>query len=211
VALIIGVVFGALVIPPILNLLNAAFGFVGAAGAGPDALNAPQAALISSITQGVLGGSLDWGLLERGALIGVAVVIVDEVLKKMSSGKYSLPPLAVGMGMYLPMEVDLLIPLGAFLGWTYNKWAARQANPAFAERLGVLMATGLIVGESLMGVVYAAIVAGAQGAGSADSANVLARFGENPYGVATGILLFAAAIGSLYTWVRTRAAEPLPA
>ncbi len=211
VALVIGVVFGALIIPPILNLLNGAFGFVGAPGAGENALNAPQAALISSITQGVLGGSLDWGLLEKGALIGVAVVIVDEILKRTSGGKYSLPPLAVGMGMYLPMEVDLLIPLGAFLGWTYNKWAARQANPAFAERLGVLMATGLIVGESLMGVAYAALVAGAEKAGSEDSANVLARFGENPYAVACGIILFAASIASLYGWTRKKAQEPLAA
>jgi len=75
-------------------------------------------------------------------MIGIVVVIVDEVLRKVSNKKYSLPPLAVGMGMYLPMEVDLLVPLGAFLGWSYNKWAATASNPPFAERLGTLMATG---------------------------------------------------------------------
>ena len=59
------------------------------------------------------------------------------------------------MGIYLPMAPTLLIPLGAVLGWFYNRWAARSQSPEFAERMGVLMATGLIVGESLMGVVYA--------------------------------------------------------
>src|SRR5687768_10222739 len=147
VALIIGVIFGALVIPPILTILNDAFGFQGAPGAGPNALAAPQAALISAIAQGVPGGSLDWGLIGLGAAIGVAVIVVDEVLRK--AGKRSLPPLAVGMGIYLPMSLTLLIPVGAAIGHFYNKWAMRTASPDFAERLGVLMATGLIVGESL--------------------------------------------------------------
>ena len=209
VALIIGVVFGALVIPPILDLLNSAFGFVGAPGAGKDALDAPQAALISSITQGVLGGSLDWSLIRWGALIGVGVVAVDEILKRSSGGKYSLPPLAVGMGIYLPMEVDLLIPVGALLGWSYNRWARGSANPAFAERLGTLMATGLIVGESLMGVAYAGIVAAAEKAGSADSAGVLALVKDNPLAMPIAMVVFALAIGGLYAWTRSRAGVPL--
>jgi putative OPT family oligopeptide transporter len=154
--LIIGVIFGSLVIPPILTILNDAFGFQGAPGAGPNALAAPQAALISAIAQGVLGGSLDWNLIGLGGAIGVAVIIIDEILRK--TGKRSLPPLAVGMGIYLPMALTLLIPIGAAIGSAYNRWAERAPNPAFAERLGVLMATGLIVGESLFGVAFAAIV-----------------------------------------------------
>ena len=211
VALVIGVVFGALIIPPILNLLNTAFGFVGAPGAGKNALDAPQAALISSITQGVLGGSLDWSLIAVGVAIGAVIVFVDEVLKKVSNKKYHLPPLAVGMGMYLPMEVDLFIPLGALLGWLYQRATEKSANAAFAERLGTLMATGLIVGESLMGVLYAALVAGASGAGKEDSAGVIALFTDVP-GWATPLAmgLFAVGIGSLYTWTRGRASVPLP-
>ncbi len=78
VALVLGVVFGAVVIPPILDLLNTAFGFQGAPGATANSLAAPQAALISAIAQGVLGGNLDWGLIGFGAGIGVVVVIIDE-------------------------------------------------------------------------------------------------------------------------------------
>ena len=210
VALLLGVLFGALVIPPILDLLNTAFTFEGAPGAREGALSAPQAQIISTIAQGVLGGSLDWGLIGTGAGIGVVVIIIDEVLRRTTKN-YSLPALAVGMGMYLPMELTLLIPIGALIGWLYNRWAERSANPAFAQRLGVLMATGLIVGESLMGVVFAGLVAGAEKAGSKNSAEVLALFGDNPFATPLGLALFTGAILGLYAWTRARAASaPAP-
>lgn len=211
VALVLGVVFGALVIPPILDLMNTAFTFQGAPGAKATALPAPQAAIISTIAQGVLGGSLDWGLIREGAIIGVVAVAVDEALKRFSNKRLHLPPLAIGMGIYLPLEADLLIPVGAVLGWFYNRWAMQSKSPAFAERMGVLMATGLIVGESLMGVVYAAAVAGAEKAGSPDSAAVLALV--EPYGAVmlVSLVVFAAAIGALYFWTKGRASDaPAP-
>ncbi|MES2147477.1 MAG: oligopeptide transporter, OPT family [Pseudomonadota bacterium] len=211
VALVLGVVFGALVIPPILDLLNTAFTFEGAPGAKATALAAPQAAIISTIAQGVLGGNLDWSLIRLGAYIGVAGVVVDEALKRTSGKRLHLPPLAIGMGIYLPLEADLLIPFGAALGWFYNRWAISAKNPAFAERMGVLMATGLIVGESLMGVVYAGAVAGAEKAGSADSANVLALI--EPYSAVmfVSLLVFATAVGALYLWTKSRASDaPAP-
>ena len=198
-------VFGALVIPPILDLLNTAFTFQGAPNAKPSALAAPQAAIISTIAQGVLGGSLDWGLIGEGAIIGVVAVIVDEALKGTSSRRLHLPPLAIGMGIYLPLEADLLIPVGAVLGWFYNRWAVSARSPAFAERMGVLMATGLIVGESLMGVVYAFAVAGAEKAGSKDSANVLAVVEPYSSVIVVSMVVFAVAIGGLYLWTKGRA------
>ena len=84
------------------------------------------------------------------------MVIVDELLKTSRSA-VRLPPLAVGMGIYLPMALTLLIPVGALLGHFYDKWAARRSNAEFAQRMGVLLATGLIVGESLFGVVFAGV------------------------------------------------------
>jgi len=204
VALIIGVLFGSVVIPPILTILNDAFGFQGAPGAGENALAAPQAALISAIAQGVLGGKLDWNLIGIGALIGVGAIVVDEALRATKRG--SLPPLAMGMGMYLPMSLTLLIPIGAFLGWTYDKWADRRAtHPEFAKRLGVLMATGLIVGESLFGVVFAGIV------GATDNDSPLALVTDFAWAMPLGLLVFAASIGLLYGKTRSEAAKPLPA
>ena len=211
VALVLGVVFGALVIPPILDLMNTAFTFQGAPNAKAAALAAPQAAIISTIAQGVLGGSLDWGLIGEGAIIGVVAVIVDEVLKATSNRRLYLPPLAIGMGIYLPLEADLLLPVGAVLGWFYNRWALQSRSPEFAERMGVLMATGLIVGESLMGVVYAFAVAAAEKAGSADSANVFALVQPYSAVIPVSVVVFAVAIAGLYFWTKSRASDaPAP-
>ena len=200
-SLVFGVIFGALVIPPILNLLNATFGFQGAPGAGADALAAPQAALISALAQGVLGDTLAWDLIGIGVLIGAAIILLDELLRR--GKRMSLPPLAVGMGIYLPFAVTGLIILGTVIGYFYNRWAARQGNPGFAERLGVLTATGMIVGDSLFNVAFAGIVA------AADDPAALAVFEEGAWQMPLGVAAFAAAIAALYAWTRRRAAEPL--
>jgi putative OPT family oligopeptide transporter len=197
VALVLGVVFGALVIPPVLDLLNNTLGFQGAPGADENSLAAPQAALISAIAQGILGGNLDWGLIGWGAAIGAAVIVVDEALRYTKRG--SLPPLAVGMGIYLPMALTLLIPVGALLGRIYDNWAKRTSNPEFAERMGVLLATGLIVGESLFGVVFAMLV------GTTGKDTPLALVEENPWAMPLSIALFAAAVAGLYLWTKSRA------
>src|SRR5207247_6297863 len=94
-ALVIGVVAGAFVIPPVLDLVNRAYGFVGAPGAElrPHPLPAPQAGLISSLAQGVIAADIDWSLIRIGALIGVGIIVVNELLVRTT--KYmSLPALA---------------------------------------------------------------------------------------------------------------------
>jgi putative OPT family oligopeptide transporter len=201
VALVIGVIFGSLVIGPVLDVLNTSFGFQGMAGAGPNALAAPQAALISSLATGVLGGDIRWDLIGYGAVIGVVVIVIDEALKRTAN--YRLPPLAVGMGIYLPMALTMLVPVGAFIGWRYERWAERAGNPEFAKRMGILAATGLIVGESLFGVAFAGIVA------ASGSDAPLAVVGEQFETVARwiGPILFTAVIAWLYTRTKRRAAE----
>ena len=156
VALLIGVVFGSIVVPPVLNLLGSTLGFAGAPGAGPNALAAPQAALISALAKGVLGGNLNWAMIGYGALTGVVVIAVDELLGK--AGKLRLPPLGVGLGVYLPMAVTLPVTIGAVVGYVFDRWADRARDPELAKRMGVLTATGMIVGESLWGVGFAGIV-----------------------------------------------------
>ncbi|MCT1557850.1 oligopeptide transporter, OPT family [Helcobacillus massiliensis] len=200
VALIIGVIFGSIIIPPVLQLMHTAFGFAGDPNAGPDALAAPQASLISSLVKGVLGGDLNWGLIGIGALIGAVVIVIDEALRAASKGKkraLALPPLAVGMGMYLPMELTLIIPIGALIGLVYNRWASTSKRPEVMKRLGILLATGLIVGESLFGVVFAGVVA------ASGEAEPLAIVGESFQSVAMilGVLAFAGIIAVLYRWV----------
>lgn len=203
VALIIGVAFGSIVIPPVLQLMQTAFGFAGAPGAGEDALAAPQAGLISSLAEGVFGGDLDWALIGVGALIGVVVIAIDETLGRTST-RFRLPPLAVGMGMYLPMAVTLIIPIGAFIGRWYNRWAERTGeNVERKKRLGVLLATGLIVGESLWNVVFAGIVA------ATGRDDVLAIVGDNWETGAQilGVIAFALVTTWLYKWTQKESSK----
>ncbi|UZK65642.1 OPT family oligopeptide transporter [Sphingomonas sp. M1-B02] len=203
VALIMGVCFGSLVIPLVLDLLKNTLGFVGMPGAGPNALSAPQAALISSIAKGVLGGDLNWNLIALGAGIGAVVIAIDEAL--LRAGKMRLPPLAVGMGIYLPMALTLLIPLGALIGHFYERWAKRTRSPDFAQRMGVLAATGLIVGESLFGVTFAGILAWANRNSPIPPNDApLALVGEGFEGIALWIapLLFFGMVALLYKLTR---------
>ncbi|MGB3302330.1 OPT family oligopeptide transporter [Gordonia sp. (in: high G+C Gram-positive bacteria)] len=203
VALIIGVLFGSAIIPPILGLMNTAFGFVGMEGAGENALAAPQAALMSTLAKGVFGGDLNWALIGLGAAIGAVVIAIDEVLKRTTKN-LKLPPLAVGMGMYLPMSLTLIIPIGAFLGLAYNKWADRTGGDVERKkRLGVLLATGLIVGESLYGVIYAAIVAGS---GDSDPLAIVGD-GLGNWMQVIGVVVFAIGITWLYSYTKKLASD----
>src|SRR6266699_1879013 len=160
VALVIGVVAGAIVIPPVLDLMNHAYGFMGAPGAEtrPNPLPAPQAVLISSLARGVIAADIDWSLIRTGALIGVCIILLDEILARTTK-HMRLPPLAVGLGIYLPTQSTLMIVVGAIAGWFFDKRADRSARPEATKQLGVLLASGLIVGESVILVVISAIVA----------------------------------------------------
>src|SRR3989442_2919016 len=158
VALIIGVIAGAFVIPPVLDLVNHAYGFVGAPGAElrPHPLPAPQAGLISSLAQGVIAADIDWSLIRIGGLIGIGIILLDEILARTTK-HMRVPPLAVGLGIYLPTQSTLMIVVGAIAGWFFGKRADRSPKPEAAKQLGVLLASGLIVGEGIIGVVISAI------------------------------------------------------
>lgn len=197
VALVAGVVMGAVVIPPILDLLNHAYGFAGApnlAGAVAQPLPAPQATLISALAKGVIGGQLDWHLIGTGVFVGALIIAVDEILR--SRRGFGLPPLAVGLGIYLPASTTAPVVVGAFLGWAYNRWAAGQVHADRAKQLGILVASGLIVGESLFGVLLAGVIVfsgkaspfGIVGDAFAPAANII------------GAIAFLIALTGLFRW-----------
>jgi putative OPT family oligopeptide transporter len=198
VALVIGVIAGAFVIPPVLDLVNQAYGFVGAPGAElrPNPLPAPQAGLISSLGQGVLAGNIDWNLILTGSVIGVAVIVVNEILARTTK-RFSIPPLAVGLGIYLPTASTLMIVVGAIVGWIFERRTDRTPKPEATKQLGVLLASGLIVGESIIGVVTSAIVV-FSGKGAP-----LSLVGPNfeTAAVIIGGIAFAAIAFLLYRWI----------
>ena len=181
VALIIGCVVGALVIAPVLEMLYQAYGFTGAMPReGMDvkqALAAPQATLMTTIATGIFSHNLQWNYIFTGIGIGVALIIVDRLLRSRPGTNLSLPVLAVGMGIYLPPAVTMPIVIGTVLATLVRKRIQRrhggktQAEPYLkrAERTGTLMAAGLIVGESLMGVIMAFIIAFSVTSGGSDA------------------------------------------
>ncbi|HTX50131.1 MAG TPA: oligopeptide transporter, OPT family [Caulobacteraceae bacterium] len=205
-ALVFGVLMGAAVIPPILDLLNHAYGFVGAPGAVVGrALAAPQAGLISALARGVLGGEIDWSLIGIGIAIGAVVIVLDEGLRR--AGRPRLPPLAVGLGVYLPMAVTLMVVVGAVVGHIYERRIERRPGAEQAKQLGVLLASGLIVGESLIGVVLAALVVGLR------NPTPLAVVGDSFQGaaIALSVAVFAVALFLLYRWIARMAETAAPA
>ena len=157
-ALVVGVIAGSAIIPIILDVVNQAYGFVGAPNAGKEALAAPQAGLISALAQGVIQNNIDWSLITIGAGIGVVLIVVDEVLRRTTKGAH-LSPLAVGLGIYLPTSSTLMVVVGSVVGWWFDKRADRGPRPEATKQLGVLLASGMIVGEGLIGVLIAGIVA----------------------------------------------------
>ncbi len=204
IALIVGVAAGAAVIPFVLNLLATAYGFAGAANVGvvaPNPLPAPQATLISALAEGVIGGNLEWKMIGIGAAVGVGLILLDLLLGALN--KIRIPPLAVGIGIYLPMSATFAVVVGAVISHWYNGRAQRSPNPERAERLGTLVASGLIVGESLWGVINAGLIVGLSN--DAPIGLVAEDFALGPW---LGLLGFVGIIVLLYMWMlrRSRAA-----
>ena len=197
VALVIGVIAGAVVIPPVLDLLLKAYGFAGMPGTNPtQALAAPQAALISALAQGVIEHKLDWSMIGLGAAIGVVIVILDELLGRRGKSA-RLPPLAVGLGIYLPTSTTLMVVVGAVAGWYFDRRAERTPKPEATRQLGVLLASGMIVGESLIGVALAALVVFS----GKDAPLALVGPGFAGAAVLIGALAFALVMLAMYAWL----------
>ena len=200
VALLLGCVVGALVIAPVLNLLYEAYGFPGALPR-PDmdpsqALAAPQAALMTTIAQGIFSSTLAWEYIYMGLGLGVILVVVDQLLKR-TTRNLCLPPLAVGMGIYLPPSVQTPLVVGAILGYFLRKHMKEKHGEEEAKagfRRGTLCASGLIVGESIVGVVRAGVIVASVTNGGSEAP--LAIVGKDFAGTAEylGLAVFAASL-----------------
>lgn len=149
-------VAGAVMYLPLL-LLHKANITAGGTGFGDPKLSAPQAGLMAALSQGIVGGQMAWPLVVVGILMGIAFVLV-----KVRS------PMLVSVGMYLPLETTFAIFVGGLIRWGTDTLAKRrQLNPAQCartENAGVLIASGLIAGEALMGLAVAAwvLISGAE-------------------------------------------------
>lgn len=164
---IVGVVSAALVIAPILSLLFNAYGMGGVLpreGMSPDEmLSAPQATLMQSVAEGVFARNLEWNMIWIGAVIAVAIIILDKVLEARGSS-FRTPVLAVAVGIYLPLELTVPIFIGGMIAWWAAWVVSRRAqkdgsDPEQAQKesesRGLLFSSGLITGEALIGIILA--------------------------------------------------------
>jgi putative OPT family oligopeptide transporter len=209
VALVVGVFAGSLVVPWTCNLLLRSNGFVGVPGHAISStpLQAPQATLISTLARGVIEGGLDWSLIGVGLLVGVGLVIVDETLRR-TTGRLSLPPLGAALAIYLPSEVIAPVVLGAVIGWVYDRWVRAKPWGKSAQRLGVLLASGMVVGESLMAVLLAGLSI------ATNRESPIAVFGEDPtrgHGEAIGAIGCALGLVALYVSIERLARRSVAA
>ena len=201
VMLAIGAASSALVMAPVLNLLAEAYGIGVPTEQHPNPLLAPQATLMASVSKGLFGGSLPWGMVAIGALIGVCIIVIDEVLKARGSG-FRTPVLAVAVGIYLPIELMTPIFLGGLIGWLAER-AMRGNGVAEADlerrgRKGLLFAAGMITGEALMGIAIAVPIV------TSGSADVLALPEGLHFGEWLGLVVLAG-LGAMMYRVATRA------
>ena len=188
VMLAIGAVSSALVMAPVLNLLADAYGIGIATEAKPNPLAAPQATLMAAVSKGMFGGELPWDMIAIGALIGIAIITLDEILKARGSS-FRTPVLAVAVGIYLPLELMTPIFLGGLLHHLVDRHLKRRGADAAAlerhHRKGLLFAAGMITGEALMGIAIAIPIV------SSGSADVLALPEALRFGGWLGLLVVA--------------------
>ena len=207
VALLIGSLAGAVAIAPVLDLLYHAYGFTGAMpreGMDPaQALSAPQATLMRQIAEGIFNANMDWTYIFYGIVVGIVAIVVNVILKSTTKS-LTLPPLAIGMGIYLPPTLEMPLVMGAIIGYFVNRYITKRAKEragAYADadveqsnRRGVLFASGLIVGESIIGVIIAGIIAFSVSTGGSEAPLQLAFTEAKSYGDTAEWLGFAAYI-----------------
>ncbi|MCC6069985.1 OPT family oligopeptide transporter [Massilia sp. GCM10020059] len=199
VALLIGVGAGSAVVPPVLELLNRANGFAGAPNLqaiSDNPLAAPQATLISTLAKGVIGNDLPWDLVMYGALLGLGLVIVNFLIKAASKDRYSLPPLGVGLAIYLPSAVTAPVVVGAVAGWLFERAVSSATWGEAAKRMAVLVMSGFIVGESLFNVALAGLIV-ASGVG--EPLAITTGMGEHTQ-MLIALFVGGALVSSLYRW-----------
>ena len=152
---VVGVVTGALVLVPVLSLLQAKYGIGEPTIAHPHPLSAPQATLMASLTRSVFGAGLPWALVGLGAAIGVLVILADRLMERRGSD-FRLPVLAVALGLYLPLKLSAAVFAGGVIAELAKRAAGWGDDPS---RRGLLFAAGLITGEALMGIMLAVPIA----------------------------------------------------
>jgi putative OPT family oligopeptide transporter len=195
--LAVGAVSCAFVMAPVLNLLEKAYGIGVQTAAHPNPLLAPQATLMASVSKGMFGGVLPWGMVWTGVALGAAIIAIDELCKARRYG-FRVPVLAAAVGIYLPLDLSVPIFLGGLITYLVERRAGIGDDPDARERLhrpGTLFSAGLITGEALMGIVIAIPIVMS---GQADVLALPEALQPGPWGEWLGLALLGVIAALLY-------------
>lgn len=188
----VGVLSAVFVMAPILNLLLQAYGIGVPTAEHPNPLSAPQATLMASVAQGVFQGGLPWTMAIIGGVVGILVIITDEVLKSKGSS-FRAPVLAVAVGIYLPLELSSAILVGGLIAhFAAKAHAKRGVDGEKSMRHGMLFAAGLITGEALVGILMAIPIV------RSGDPNVFALGESLQFGGGVGLVIIAAVCFWMY-------------
>ncbi|MDC0631037.1 oligopeptide transporter, OPT family [Candidatus Marinimicrobia bacterium] len=138
---IIGTLSSALVLGLVLDILHTAYTI------GSPNLSAPQATLMKSVAEGVFSGDLPWLMVGLGCIIGLIIISID-LRQKKNRSNFRVPILAVAVGIYLPIELTIPIFIGGMISHLSKTSNANETS----KRRGLLIASGLITGEALIGI-----------------------------------------------------------
>lgn len=155
---VIGVVASALVIPFTLEILDRGHGIGRAVREGAPFLSAPQASLMKDLSTGIFGAGINWNYIGIGCLLAVGLIILDE-WQRIKKRSFRFPVLAVAVGIYLPLGLSVPIFIGGLLiAWIKSriKKSSTEVKEGVENR-GLLLASGIITGEALMGVLIAIV------------------------------------------------------
>jgi putative OPT family oligopeptide transporter len=189
IAQLVGVVAASLVLSPVLQLLLDVHGFGLATPSHPHPLRAPQATLMAAVSSGVFGGDLPLGMVAGGVSISLCAFALDAFLARRRSA-FRTPPLALAVGLYLPLEVSAPVALGGLVAGLVER--RRRLRGQAESRDGLLLGAGLITGEALFGIGLAAI---AGWRGTTESLK---------WGIeASGVLSLACLLGVLWLFARS--------
>jgi putative OPT family oligopeptide transporter len=201
---VVGVLTGALVLVPVLSLLQAKYGIGEPTSSHPHPLSAPQATLMANLTRSVFGAGLPWPLVGLGAVIGVLIILVDR-RQELRGSAFRLPVLAVALGIYLPLKLSAAIFLGGVIADLANR--QMDGGPEPLQR-GLLFAAGLITGEALMGIILAMPIA-LTALWPSFPADPFTMFAVPPFGGWPGLAMVAG-VGSALYWVAVERGRSTP-
>ncbi len=151
---ILGVVIPAFVIAPVLTVLHKAHQI------GSKELPAPQATLFASIAKGMFTDrALPWTMVEIGIAIGIALIVIDEILRREGIG-FRAHVMPVAVGIYLPLGLSVPILVGGIINYLVSRRASLLGDQIGAIHRGTLFSSGLIAGEAIMGIIIAFLIFG---------------------------------------------------